>query len=198
MSKTVTFYFDIVSPTSYLASTQLPAIAERAGATIDWRPFLLGGVFRTTGNRPPAELAPKGVYMYRDLQRFARRYGVEIEMSPYFPLNTLTTMRVVTGVQLRHPDSFLALVKAAYRAAWVEQRNVGEDAVIGEILTSVGLDPSSVLPLAAEQAIKDKLRAETEGAVARGAFGAPTFFVGDEMFFGQDRLDFVREALEAA
>ncbi|MBD9501834.1 2-hydroxychromene-2-carboxylate isomerase [Pseudomonas sp. BGr12] len=195
MSKSVEFYFDFGSPTSYLAYTQLPAICAEAGAGLVYRPVLLGGVFQATGNASPIAIPAKGRYTMIDMLRFARRYGVPLKMNPHFPINTLTLMRAATGVQLRQPERFEALLACVFKGMWVDALNLGDPAVLGPLLAEAGFDPQALLALTAEQEVKDALKANTEAAIKRGMFGAPTMFVGDEMFFGQDRLDFVREAL---
>jgi len=195
MSKSVEFYFDFGSPTSYLAYTQLPAICAEAGAALVYRPVLLGGVFQATGNASPIAIPAKGRYTLIDMTRFARRYGVPMKMNPHFPINTLTLMRAATGVQLRQPERFEALLACVFKGMWVDALNLGDPAVLGPLLSEAGFDPQALLALTAEQEVKDALKANTEAAIKRGMFGAPTMFVGDEMFFGQDRLDFVREAL---
>ena len=195
MTKTVEFLFDVGSPTAYLAWTQLPKICAETGATIVSKPMLLGGVFQATGNVSPAAVPAKGSYMTADLARFAKRYGVPFAHNPFFPINTLVLMRGAAGVQLRSPERFDAYLKAVFSALWVEQKNLNDPAVLMATLAAAGFDPAAMQVLVAEPAVKDALRANTEGAVARGVFGAPTMFVGDTMFFGQDRLDFVREAL---
>ena len=196
--KTVEFFFDFGSPATYLAWTQLPAICAAAGATLAYRPMLLGGVFQATGNASPITVPAKGKYMLTDLARFAGRYGVPMRFNPHFPINTLALMRGATGLQMREPAQFDAYVTAMFRAMWVDGRNMGDPAVVAEVLKHASLDPQAVLALTADPAVKDALKASTEEAVRRGAFGAPTMFVGEQMFFGQDRLDFVREALAAA
>ena len=196
--KTVEFFFDFGSPASYLAWTQLPAICSAAGAALAYRPMLLGGVFQATGNASPVTVPAKGKYMLTDLARFARRYGVPMRFNPHFPINTLALMRGAVGLQLRDPGRFDGYVTAMFRAMWVEGRNMGDPAVVAEVLAQAGLDPQWILALTGDPAVKDALKAATEEAVRRGAFGAPTMFVGEQMFFGQDRLDFVREALAAA
>lgn len=198
MSKTCEFFFDVGSPTTYLAATQLPAIARDTGATLAWRPMLLGGVFKATGNSSPVTVPAKGRWMLQDLQRWARRYGVPLKFNPHFPINTLTLMRIAAGLQLRSPDQFERYVDAAFQAMWVQPRNLGDAEVLSAWLAEAGFDAAALLALAADAEVKARLVASTEEAVARGAFGAPTIFVGDQMFFGQDRLDFVREALAAA
>lgn len=195
MSKSVEFYFDFGSPTSYLAYTQLPKICAETGAALVYRPVLLGGVFQATGNASPIAVPAKGRYTLIDMTRFARRYGVPMKMNPHFPINTLTLMRAATGVQLRQPERFEALLACVFKGMWVDALNLGDAAVLGPLLAEAGFDPQALLALTAEQDVKDALKANTEAAIKRGMFGAPTFFVGNEMFFGQDRLDFVREAL---
>jgi 2-hydroxychromene-2-carboxylate isomerase len=197
MSKAVEFYFDVGSPAAYLAWTQLPRIARETGAEIEYRPFLLGGVFQATGNRSPMEVAAKGQYMQDDLQRFARRYGVPFAHNPHFPINTLTLMRGAIGLQMREPARMVPYVDAVYRAIWVDGKNMNDPATVGKVLQQAGFPPEQLLALASDQAVKDHLKAETQEAVARGVFGAPTFFVGQDMFWGQDRLDFVKESLQS-
>ncbi|MEP6722996.1 MAG: 2-hydroxychromene-2-carboxylate isomerase [Variovorax sp.] len=197
MAKTIDFYFDFGSPAAYLAATQLPHIAADAGATLVWKPMLLGGVFQATGNRSPAEIKLKGRYMNKDLARFARRYGVPFAHNPHFPINTLLLMRGAAGLQTEQPERFMDYVKAMYDAMWIDGRNMNNPATVGAALQAAGFDAAAVLALANAQATKDRLKATTQEAVERGVFGAPTMFVGDEMFWGQDRLDFVREALAA-
>ncbi|MDE2606214.1 MAG: 2-hydroxychromene-2-carboxylate isomerase [Burkholderiales bacterium] len=196
MSKAVEFYFDVGSPAAYLAWTQLPAIAREAGAQIEYRPFLLGGVFQATGNRSPMEVPAKGQYMQDDLQRFARRYGVPFAHNPHFPINTLTLMRGALGLQLREPQRMVPYGDAVFRAIWVEGQDMNDPATVAGVLQRAGFDPAQLLALASEPAVKDQLKAVTQEAVARGVFGAPTFFVGQDMFWGQDRLDFVKERLQ--
>ena len=194
MTKTVEFFYDFGSPTVYLAATQLPDIAASVGATIDWRPMLLGGVFKSTGNQSPVVVPAKAAYMNNDLKRFAKRYGVPFRFNPHFPINTLALMRGAVAYQ----DD--VVVSSTYRdaifmAIWVEARNLNEPDVIGQVLSDAGLDPAELMNRIGQQNVKDQLIANTEEAVNRGVFGAPTFFVGEQMFFGQDRLDFVAEAI---
>jgi 2-hydroxychromene-2-carboxylate isomerase len=197
MSKTVEFYFDVVSPTSYLAFTQLPRIAQETGAEIGWRPVLLGAIFKATGNASPMHVPAKGRYMLQDMPRFAARYGVPMALNPHFPMNSLTVMRGATALQLQHPQKFLPYVTAMFKAMWIDALNLGDAQVLAQAIAAAGLDSDAILALAARQEVKDRLRADTEAAVKRGVFGVPTLFVGEQMFFGQDRLDFVREALTA-
>jgi 2-hydroxychromene-2-carboxylate isomerase len=195
MSKRVEFFFDVGSPTTYLAWTQLPALCAQAGAELVYRPMLLGAVFQATGNASPAAVPAKGRYMNDDMVRFARRYGVPLAMNPHFPINTLTLMRGAAGAQLRAPERFEAYLRGAFKAMWIDGLNMNDPAVAAKALVAAGFDPAEVMGWANDADAKAALRATTEEAVARGVFGAPTMFVGGEMFFGQDRLEFVRDAL---
>jgi 2-hydroxychromene-2-carboxylate isomerase len=194
--KAVEFYFDVGSPAAYLAWTQLPKIVAEARSEIEYRPMLLGGVFQATGNRSPMEVPAKGQYMQDDLQRFARRYGVPFRHNPFFPINTLTLMRGALGLQVRQPDRMVPYVDAVFRAMWVDGRNMNDALAVTQVLQQAGFDPEKLLALASDPAVKDQLKVVTQEAVARGVFGAPTFFVANQMFWGQDRLDFVKEALQ--
>ena len=195
MTATVEFFFDVGSPTTYLAWTQLPKLAADCGAAIVWRPMLLGAVFKAAGNASPVSVPAKGRWMLQDMARHAQRYGVPFVMNPHFPINTLTLMRGAAGIQMREPDRLAAYLAAVFDALWCRGLNLGDPAVLAATLSEAGFDPAAMAALAADPAVKAQLLANTEEAVARGVFGAPTFFVGEAMFFGQDRLDFVREAL---
>lgn len=195
MSKTVEFFFDLGSPASYLAHTQLPALCRETGAELVHRPMLLGGVFQATGNASPVLVPAKGRYMLRDLARFAERYGVPLRFGPHFPLNTLGLMRLLVAIQLYQPQRFEEGLQALFHAIWVDALNLGDVALAVEVLRKAGFDAEALQSQIAEQPVKDALKAATEEAVKRGVFGAPAFFVEGEQFFGQDRLDFLREAL---
>ena len=195
MAKTVEFFFDFGSPTAYLAYTQLPRLTADAGAQLVWRPMLLGGVFKATGNASPVTVPAKGRWMNQDIARWARRYGVPLTFNPHFPINTLTLMRGAVGLQMRRPEDFGRYVDTVYHAMWAEPVNLGDPAVLAQLLQRAGFDVDALLALVNDAEVKARLVANTEEAVARGAFGAPTMFVGEQMFFGQDRLEFVREAL---
>jgi 2-hydroxychromene-2-carboxylate isomerase len=195
MSKQVEFFFDVGSPTAYLAWTQLPALCAQAGAELVYRPMLLGAVFQATGNTSPAAVPAKGRYMDADMARYARRYGVPFAMNPHFPINTLILMRGAAGAQLRAPERLYDYLRGVFHAMWVEPQNLNDPATAAKALAAAGFDPAEVMGWANDADVKSALRASTEEAVARGVFGAPTMFVGDQMFFGQDRLELVREAL---
>ncbi|NMZ03649.1 2-hydroxychromene-2-carboxylate isomerase [Pseudomonas proteolytica] len=195
MNKTLEFFFDLGSPTTYLAYTQLPGICAETGSQLVYQPILLGGIFKATGNASPITIAAKGRYLLQDLARYAKRYGVPLKFNPHFPINTLTLMRAVTGIQLRQPERFIDFIDCLFRALWVDGRNLGDPAVVAAVLAEHGFDPAQVLEVAQDEAVKNALKHKTEEAIARGVFGAPSLFVGQQLFFGQDRLDFVREAL---
>ena len=197
MAKAVDFYFDVGSPAAYIAWQRLPALCAEAGAAIDYRPMLLGGVFQATGNQSPLNIPAKGRYVMEDLERFARRYGVTFRHNPFFPINTLMLMRGAIGLQMREPARMIPYVDAVYRAIWAEGRDMNDPGAVAGVLQAAGFDPAGVLALASDPQVKERLKAATQEAVARGVFGAPTFFVDGLMYWGQDRLDFVKEQLEA-
>lgn len=197
MNKRAEFFFDVGSPASYLAWTQLPRLCADAGAELVYRPMLLGGVYQATGNASPATIPAKGRYTSADYARFARRYGVPLKDNPHFPIITLYLMRVVTGAQLRHPERFQALLASVFKALWIDALNLNEPALTAQAIADAGFTADEAAALANDAEVKALLRAATEEAVSRGVFGAPTTFVGSDMFFGQDRLDFIREALSA-
>jgi 2-hydroxychromene-2-carboxylate isomerase len=194
--KTVEFWFDVGSPAAYLAWHRLPKIAQRAGATIDYRPMLLGGVFQSTSNQSPMMVPAKGKWMQHDLARFAKREGTAFRHNPHFPINTLTLMRGAVGLQMREPGRMNAYVDAVYRAIWADGKNMNDLPTVAGVLKGAGFDPEALLALTSDPEVKERLKAVTAEAVQRGVFGAPTFFVGGEMYWGQDRLDWVEEALQ--
>ena len=198
MAKTVEFWFDVGSPAAYLAWHRLPKICAEEGASIDYRPMLLGGVFQATGNHSPMTVPAKGRYMQADLERFALRDGTPFSQNPFFPINTLQLMRGAVAWQMREPARMLAYVDAVYRAIWVDGKDMNDPAVVAGVLKDAGFDPEAMFALAADPQVKERLKAVTQEAVARGVFGAPTFFVGSHMYWGQDRLDFVQQALKDA
>jgi 2-hydroxychromene-2-carboxylate isomerase len=191
------FFFDYGSPYSYLASTQVEALAQRTGATLRWRPFLLGAVFKATGNAPPAGNLYKARYLYKDLQDWAKHYGLPPLVIPEgFPNDSLKADRL--GLLAEEQGRLVAFTHAVYRLAFVEGRDIGSEQVLGEALAAAGMDPAASFARASSQELKDRLRQNTEEAIERGAYGSPVFFVGDELFFGNDRLHFVEAALKAS
>lgn len=194
--KTVEFYFDLGSPYSYLAYYRLRQMAEQQSFQIIYKPILLGGVFKEIGNRSPIEIPSKGIYSMLDMQRWADYYGIPMQMNPHFPMNTLTLMRILTGVQLLHLEKFEQVLKLLFDAMFGTPKNLNEPAVLAEVLKPSGFSVDDIMSMVQSDVVKQKLITETELAIQRGIFGAPTFFVQDEMYWGQDRLHFVEQALQ--
>lgn len=196
MSKSVEFYFDFGSPTAYLAHKRLGQLSKQYDLQVLYMPMLLGGVFKATGNASPVAIPAKGKYMLeQDLPRFARRYGVPLNFNPHFPINTLSLMRGAIAAQ--RLGCMEAYVNLAFDAVWVQEKNMGDPAIVCQALTEAGLDADGLIALSQDPDVKAELVAATEAAVARGVFGAPTLFLDGAMYFGQDRLDFIEEAIKA-
>ncbi len=197
MTQQFDFYFDFGSLASCMSHTQLPRITSETGAQAVMYPMLLGGVFQATGNASPMTVPAKGRYVFIDMKRFADEYGVPLVMNHHFPIITTTLMRAATALQGQSDEAFQRYMDAIYRAIWVEALNMNDPSVVGEVLTRAGFDPAAVLAMANEQVTKDKLKAVTMTAVERGVFGAPTFFIGEHMYWGQDRIEQVIQALKS-
>ena len=189
------FFFDLSSPYSYLAATQLPALSARTGAEVRWRPMVLFAVFAATGNKMPAETPSKAQWMLGDLQRWSAHYAVPFRFNSRFPVNALQAMRLVL-VGERHGRA-AEVAGEAFRRIWVDDRDVTQPDELADIARSAGLPPGAAAGIT-DPAIKDALKANTDEAVRRGVFGAPALFVGDTLFWGNDRLAFVEEALRGA
>lgn len=189
------FYFDVGSPTAYLAYRRLLQLQREHGhLEVCTRPMLLGGVFKGAGSTSPVTIPAKARYMLEeDLPRFAQRYDVPLSFNPHFPVNTLQLMRgVFAARELACEDTYL---DAVFSGMWVEDLAMGDPAIVETLLDSKRLDAKALADLSAQPAIKQQLIDATEAAVSRGVFGAPTMFVEDAMFFGQDRLDFIEAML---
>ncbi|MCF8211816.1 MAG: 2-hydroxychromene-2-carboxylate isomerase [Rhodoferax sp.] len=196
MTKQVEFVFDVGSPYSYLAYHQLSKIARAKGAEIVWTPVLLGGIFQATGNHSPIEIPAKGRYSLLDLQRWADEYGVEMTMNPNFPINTLKLMRGAVAMQMQGKDEFDRYLRAIFEAMFGKPRNMNLPTEVDTVLQEAGFDPGAFMALVSDPVVKEKIKSNTEHAVKRGVFGAPTFFVENQMFWGQDRLHFVEKELD--
>ena len=192
----IEFIFDFGSPNAYLAWKVLPAIAERAGARVEIAPSLLGGIFKATNNRSPGEAyrEVKGKLAYEGLEtrRFVARHALSaFRANPHFPVNTLLIMRGLVAARRRGiGDRYLEVVEAGM---WEAGEKMDDPAVVRRVLDAGGLDGEALLAATQAPEVKAELIANTEAAVARGVFGIPTFFVGEEMFFGKDRLGQVEE-----
>jgi len=192
VSSAIEFYFDFSSPYSYIASERIEALAARTARPLQWRPLLLGAVFKATGGAPLTEVAgPKARYAIRDFARAAAFVGVPYRHPTTFPVGAVAASRAVLWLQREHSPHSVAYVHAVFRALFVHDRNVGDATVALDIAQSLGIDKARLAAGVQEDAIKNALRVEVEQAIARGVFGAPTIFVDGEMFWGHDRLDHV-------
>jgi len=194
------FLFDFGSPNAYLSHRAIPAIEKRIGTTFEYVPILLGGIFKATNNKSPAEtlagIKNKREFMELETQRFLKRFNVKPYVwNPHFPVNTLMLMRGAIAAQAE--GVFEKYVEAGFHHMWEEPKKMDDPEVLGQALTASGLDAAKLFARAQESEIKNKLLENTQAAVARGAFGSPTFFVGDEMFFGKEQLREVEELVTA-
>ncbi|MAN75149.1 MAG: 2-hydroxychromene-2-carboxylate isomerase [Henriciella sp.] len=200
MSAKLEFYFDFISPFSYVAYHALPHELGDLSDRVEFRPLFLGAVMQTTGNRPPGLVPAKGKYMQRDLQRCCARYGIEFRMNPHFPMmNTRPMLRAAIGLA-DDADTQKRFIETIFHHVWRAEEPLKTDDLeqVRAICASAGFDADRILGLAESEETKARLKANTDSAIERGAFGAPSFFVEDELFFGHDRLDYAREALIAA
>ena len=197
----IAFYFDCSSPWTYLAFHNIQPLAARLGAEIDWRPILVGGVFNAVNpsvyEARQAPVKAKARYHAKDLQDWARLAGLSIRMPPsVFPVNSVRVMRACCW--LKPQGHLAAFATAAFEAYWRDDLDISRDEVIAEICTRASLAPEPLFEAIARQDIKDALRANTDELIARGGFGSPSMFVNDEMFFGNDRLVLVEDAVRRA
>jgi 2-hydroxychromene-2-carboxylate isomerase len=195
MPAPIEFYFDFSSPYGYLASTRVDAIAARHGREVAWRPFLLGIAFKQTGQAPLVEQPIRGDYHRHDFPRSARRLGVPFTMPDGFPFLSLAAARAFYWLNDSDPVKARALAKAVYHAAFGEGRNVTPAETVAELAAPLGVDRTALLAAVNDPAVKERLKTETEAAIARGVFGSPFVFVDGEPFWGSDRLDQVEEWL---
>ena len=192
MSKTIDFIFDFGSPNAYFSHQVLPKLAAEKGASLNYIPCLLGGIFKLTNNQAPmvafANVKGKVAYSMIEIQRFIKKHGLtKFQMNPHFPVNTLLLVR---GAIAADNDGRLSdYIEIGLKAMWEDGHNMSDPEVFAKVFTEGGFDGTKILAATQDQAIKDKLMANTAKAVERGAFGIPTFYVGDEMFFGKDRID---------
>lgn len=200
MSVAVEFLFDFGSPNAYLAERLIPAIEQRTGVEFEYVPVLLGGIFKATNNRSPFEsldgIRNKPAFLERETERFIRKHNiVEFRRNPHFPVNTVMLMR--GGVASQLDGFFPAYFKAAYHHMWEEPKKMDDPAVMHAAFATSGLDADRIMARIQDTDVKRKLIDNTQRAVDRGAFGSPTFFVGDEMYYGKDQLRDVEEEIVA-
>lgn len=181
----IEFFYDSVSPYSYLATTQIEALAQRQDARIRWRPFFLGKVLEATGNRPPLTVPAKFKYMQDDLRMWSRLYGVPLQTPANFPASTVTAQRIGCALAESEAGAWAKAVSCAY---WGEGRDISQPQVLAQVAQDLGWNAEQTLALAQDAQAKEQLKLNTEEAVRRGAFGAPAIFVGDTLFWGNDRL----------
>jgi 2-hydroxychromene-2-carboxylate isomerase len=188
MKRKLEFFYDYVSTYSYLANSQVAKI----NADVVYRPMFLGAVMRATGNSPPLTVEAKGKYLSKDVTRWVDRYSIPFTMNPNFPQNTVNALRLALLAQ--REGCFDAVHQELFEAMWVHEMDLSDPACLAEIGTGAGMSARTLEDIGADS-IKDELRSNTDDAISRGAFGAPTFYVGGEMFFGNDRFEFIEEAL---
>jgi 2-hydroxychromene-2-carboxylate isomerase len=197
----IDFLFDFGSPNAYLAHRVIPAIEARTGARFRYTPVLLGGIFKATNNRSPMEafagIPAKTAFMEVETQRFLARHAItDFRMNPFFPVNTLALMR--GAIAAEGLDCFPRYVDVIFHNMWCEPKKVDDPAMLTRVLDDNGFDAPALIARAQDSEVKAALIANTDRAVARGAFGSPTFFVGEEMFFGKDQLRDVEQAISRA
>lgn len=193
MNKVIDFYFDYGSPATYLAWTQIYKIVEEADANLNMIPMLLGGVFKETGNASPATVPAKSKWMGADLRMYAKNYNVEFNSNSFFPINTLNLMRGAIAAQKL--DIFEKYSDTIFKGIWVKDLNLGDLEVLKDYLEKSGIPSDKVFKLCQDQEIKNELITNTQEAVSKGIFGAPSFIIDGILIFGQDRLHFVKDLL---
>tara|TARA_B100001540_G_scaffold311118_1_gene330062 strand:+ start:435 stop:1019 length:585 start_codon:yes stop_codon:yes gene_type:complete len=194
MTKTVTFCFDFGSPYSYLAYNYLSPIKD-AGAQIELKPVLLGGIFKATGNQPPATVQKKGEYMFKDIQRWSKKLNVSFKMNPYFPILTVPHMR---GAILAQKKNILEdYMQSMFDSMWLKGLNLNDQEILTQVASESGIDPNEFAEGISSDEVKNELKVNTQFAIDKGAFGVPTYFLEDEMFWGIDSIKFLLDALKS-
>ena len=193
--KVIEFYFDLGSPYSFLGFHRIQQIATQHQAEIIWKPMLLGGVFKATGNSSPMAVPAKARYSIVDLQRWAKLWNIPVQMNPYFPINTLMLMRLITAVQLYQPDSFQRVLTALFDAMFGHPRNLNDATELMNLALELGFEGAQIQAWLEDEKVKSELKVITQEAIDRGVFGAPSWFVDDELYWGVDHLHFVEAAL---
>ena len=195
-TREIELFFDVGSSYSYLAATQIESVAERTGVPVRWRPFLLGGVFKATGNDLPIRVPAKARWMLADMTQWSAHYRIPFRMPSRFPLVTLRAQRALAGVERQHGAAAVpSFALALFRAYWAEDQDISTDPVIAAAARAAGHDGDAVVAAIDVPETKEQLRATTDEAVKRGAFGAPSMFVGDTLFWGNDRIPLLVEHL---
>lgn len=193
--KQIEFYFDLGSPYSYVGVQRIQQIAQQYQAEIVWKPMLLGGIFKATGNNSPMAVPAKARYSMIDLGRWSKLWNIPVQMNPYFPINTLNLMRIITAVQVYQPENFQKILHGLFDAMFGNPRNLNDINELANVVQGLGLEITQVQAWLADEQVKAQLKQVTEEAVERGVFGAPTWFVDDEIFWGIDHLHFLEMQL---
>lgn len=197
MPKPIEFHFDFSSPYSYLASEQIESVAARHERTVDYKPLLLGAVFKASGGAPLTEqYGPKATYAKRDFERSARYAGVAYRQPSRFPIGSVAAKRSVVWLQQHRPELVAPFIHAVYRAFFVDDRDISDATVVGEIAREIGIDPAELAMGTQQPEVKDRLRALVDHAIQTGIFGAPTIIVDGELFWGNDRIPQIDRWLE--
>ncbi|MFT4634394.1 MAG: 2-hydroxychromene-2-carboxylate isomerase [Arenicella sp.] len=196
----VDYIFDFVSPNAYLVHKLLPGISDRTGAEFNYIPCLLGGIFKQTGNQAPwqafSHVPSKVGYEELELKRFLVKHRIsDFNMNTFFPINSIALMRGACAMQLKGADAFDQYLEIMFAAMWEDSKNMGDPVEVAKVLAAAGYDPQLFMGLIQRDQVKGLLKANTAKAITRGAFGVPTFFVGDEIFFGKERLQQVEEEI---
>lgn len=194
--KKIEFYFDFGSPYSYIAYHQLKKYQNEYNIEIIYHPILLGAVFKATNNTSPAMIPQKAKYIFKDLNDSAKYWSIPFKFNPNFPINTFFLMRGAVGFQEKYPEQFDHYVATVFKAMFEQPVNLNDEAVVKSTLESNGFSYESYQNLINDSEIKDLAKIKTQHAVERGLFGAPTFFINNEMFWGQDRLHFIEQQLK--
>ena len=196
MSDNLDFYFDFSSPYGYLAAERIDGLAAKHEREVTWRPMLLGAVFQKIGGSPLVNQPLKGPYSRHDMLRSARLHGIAFNVPDNFPVNSIAACRAYYWLAESDAGTAHDFALALYRGYFVDNRDLSQPETVVEAAQALGVDADALVAAVQDQAVKDRLRAENDAAIERGVFGSPTVFVGDEMFWGHDRLDMVDRWLE--
>ncbi len=196
----IDYIFDFGSPNAYMVHKMLPTISRRTGADFHYIPCLLGGIFKETGNLPPwqafANVPVKMEYERLEIQRFLIKNKLtEFSMNPHFPINTISLVRGACAMKIESDDKYLNYIDVIFKAMWEDKVNMNDPHEVSKVLTAAGYNASEFIELIQSPNIKEQLKANTTMAIERGVFGIPTLFVGDEMFFGKERLGQMEEEI---
>ena len=196
MSDSLDFYFDFSSPYGYLAAERIDGLAAKHGRAVTWRPMLLGAVFQKIGGSPLVDQPMKGPYSRHDMLRSARLHGIAFNVPANFPVNSIAACRAYYWMADGDPATARDFALALYRGYFTDNRDLSQPETVIQAAQVLGVDADALVAAVQDQAVKDRLRAENDAAIERGVFGSPTVFVGDEMFWGHDRLDMIDRWLE--